>query len=663
MLLEDLEQKYGSDIDWEKVSDDDLYSFVDGQRETFSALYEEQLLSQHFIYPIVRRRCVTSLYFLSRFSWDSMPDGGIDKPISESRMTLEDHGRFLEIFVKKDPDKTVANQSKLKDGLILYPRGSLKSSWGYLDAVQWVLYDSAIRILILTAADDMAAATVDSIKSYFVIKEDFLSLMNYFWPEHSFLEKDSGRAGEFTTPDWSRRQVKRKEPTVMSRGITSTLSGFHFEVIIGDDAVSDRNSLTVEQCEVVKKRWGLTKKTRMAYGYCIFLGTRYNEADLYGNIINNAQLGEYKTEDYNICCSKTTNLEKGIVILIGAAMTVKPDCELDLVNKGIPRREWYRKAGRNGIELLMPNVPWMGYDTLLGQFEESSESFESQQRQNVLSAVDSAFTEELLKKATVSWTELPVFGRISQTWDFASSKGNCGNDNSVGTNCLWGPKGEGYINDLVRANFSAPLMLAKAIVEFASKHHPEILSIEDSPGARMLEPTIIAEADKYRHPRTGEPDEFVRGLVRRIHWRHVDNQKDAKEHRINSLQPLLMYGRLKFVNTLPYLKNLYEEFKRRITKGSKNDIPDAISFQKDFMPVMPSSFQEDEQTRVQREEEQKKQIQNERDKSAWQQMFEESHNIYYETPPQQQEYMIDEVFTTSTHEEGLDNILGAGLVG
>jgi len=108
---------------------------------------------------------------------------------------------------------------------------------------------------------------------------------------------------------------------------------------------------------------------------------------------------------------------------------------------------------------------------------------------------------------------------------------------------------------------------------------------------------------------------------------------------------------------------LKTEFIRKITRGSKNDIPDSISLQIPFMP-QPRSTPLTEEDKTKQEEEKKKRLQEERDRSAWKQMFEETQNVWYgnDTPQQQQEYLIDESFNIS-HEEGYENILGAGLIG
>ena len=295
--------------DWDEVSDDDLYTYLDENRETWSVLHEEKVLASHFIWDIVRNRTITSLYFLSHFCWDANPFGGPGVPISENLMTWENHRHVIEMFVKKDPSKTVAHQSKIKNRLILDPRGTLKSSWNIFDVIQWILLDPKIRILVLSAADDLASAIVDEIRGFFVVKETEPTLLNFFWREHCLPEKALGPSGEFTTPEWSRQQIKRREPTIMSRGVTSSVSGFHFDMFVGDDVVETRNSGSEEQCLTVRKKYGLTRKILRTFGYTTLIGTRYADEDLYGDVIAKTELSECITEEYSICEKKISKSE------------------------------------------------------------------------------------------------------------------------------------------------------------------------------------------------------------------------------------------------------------------------------------------------------------------------------------------------------------------
>lgn len=643
--------------DWSTVSDDDLYSILDKNRSTWITLAEEGVLSSHEIWDVTRLRTITSLYFLSRFTWDSNPFGGPDVPIEENLMSPENHQHVMDMLVKKDPKVKLGNLSEYKTYLTLYPRGSLKTSWSIQDIIQWVLYDYRIRILVISAADDLANQIVDEARGYFKIKTPVPSLMNLFWPEHCMPEKSFPESGTFTTPKWTEQQIDRREPTILSKGSTAAISGFHFDVISSDDIVETRNS-SENQCLEVRKKFGITRKTLMKYGYMLLRGTRYHSEDLYGEIISKSEIGEFEVKEFSITEKLIINPSRKTKILIGAAMTIKPEAEMEMVKYNLPRETWFRKAGPDGVVLLMPKIPAMNYDTLLVDYEDNPEAFETQQRQNVLPPTQQMFTKELLLKQTVNWLDLPTFGRVTQTWDLSYGKGKSTNDHCSGSACLWGPDGAGYIIDVVDSNFPTPVAIAQAIVQFACKHHPDIISIEDSLGVRMLLDTIEREADKTE-------DEYVKQLVRRIYWRPIDTSKDAKKNRIASLYPLILYGRLKFALSLPHRERMFEQFIKPVTKSSKNDIPDCISFQRDFMPMAPMN--EEQRKKMEEESKQRKEqeIQQARNKATWQQLYEDDRGVYY--PPPIYETPVEETddFEPAFHSQsdGLDNVLGFGING
>lgn len=644
--------------DFDELSDDELYKVLDENRDTWKMLHEEGVLERHKAWEPVRRRCVTSLYFLSRFTWDSNPFGGPDIPLEDNLMTHENHDRVIDMFVKKVPGKRLAELDEFKTFLTLYPRGSLKSSWGIQDIVQWVLYDFKIRVLVLSAADDLANQIVDEARGYFKVKEPEPTLMNMFWKEHCLLEKDFPESGTYTSPAWLAKQIDRREPTLMSKGATGALSGFHFDVVQGDDVVETRNS-SETQCVEVRKKFGITRKTLLKHGYLLLRGTRYHDEDLYGEIISKAEVGEFDSKNFSITEKKIINQSRKTKILIGAAMTIKPEAEMELAKYNIPRNLWFRKAGPDGVVLLMPKVPAMSYDVLLVDYEDNPEAFETQMRQNVLPPTQQMFTRELIVKQTVNWMDIPPLGRVTQTWDLNGGKGRANNDLCVGSTALWDPNGIGYIIDLVAHNYPTPVAIARAVVNFACRHHPEVISIEDSPGVRMLEPTIIMEADKTN-------DEYVKALVRRLYYRKVDTSKDAKKNRISALFPLVLYGRFKFSTGLPEREKMIEQFIKPITKNSKNDIPDCISFQRDFLPIAPMTEEEKKKYEEMQKLRKEVEIDQARQKSTWLQLYEENQGINYYPEPIYEMPKDDEVFTSQpayNSEDGLDNILGTGLIG
>ena len=440
------------------------------------------------------------------------------------------------------------------------------------DCAQWILNFPDIRILVLTAADDLATGFVGEVKGHFIQHNDTPSLMNIFFPEFCIDSDAKESAFEFTCPLWAAKKIKRKEPTVLASSIGSTLSGWHFEIVKADDVVSNKNSESELQCRKVTKNLGVNRKTLRSFGYFDKIGTRYQDFDDYGEELDK-NVGDVKVVEDGPCVTMIENTSTATKILIGRAMVIKPERAKELDAAG--KTGNYREAGEDGVNLLLPKL--LSYPYLVKEWSKDDVSFEGQYNQNPKSIGRIVFDRGKLIQATVPFEGMPLRGPVSQTWDFAFSKKKR-RDFCTGASAMWDAKGTMFVHDLVRDRY-LPSDLAKAVVGLARKWHPFIVGIEDAAGSRLLEPTIIAEADACG-------DKYVAELMRRIDWFPTDHQLDAKRLRMEALQPWLAAGRLKFACYLPHLQALYDEF-QKCTFGYRNDdIPDVLSQQPRYAPRM-----------------------------------------------------------------------------
>lgn len=166
-----------------------------------------------------------------------------------------------------------------KKKLLLVPRGHLKSTLvtiGY--CVQQIIKNPNIRILIVNATWQMAVDFLTEIKRHLTTNEKILEL----W----------GNVAE--NPDeWSQDRIMLKRtdpnikgPTVWAAGVESNLVGSHPDLIIFDDVVNRDNSNTPESIEKVILRYKDATDLLEPKGQFIIIGTRWNEADLYGWILD-----------------------------------------------------------------------------------------------------------------------------------------------------------------------------------------------------------------------------------------------------------------------------------------------------------------------------------------------------------------------------------------
>ena len=669
------------------IPDGLLYSYIT-REDVFGSLvdYRELGLAKLLELPIVqevRRRCEQDLYWLGRyFLWDTEAFGA-GKPVEENLISEHVHRRVADMFVKKDKTKRIGDQDWRKDRLILYPRYTMKSTFDRYDVVQWVLNFPDIRILYLTAEQSLAEGFVGETKSHFYHRPDEPSLMNLYFPEYCFLEKDSGPADMLVCPLWAAKQIDRKEPTVWGSSVVSTLSGKHFEIIKADDAVSDENSNNDVQCKKINEKFNLKRKMLLPTGYVDKIGTRYAEEDMYGeDLRKNVATAENIKRQGSPATFASTNVvvsdgnweiidneETGLRVLIGRSIVIKPEVAEQLEREGRPVT--YAEAGESGCNLLFPEHH--GYKWCMKSYSENERIFEGQQNQNPRTITNTIFDRALMLKHTIPFNDpiVPQSGPISQFWDFAFSTAK-GRDYSTGSCVIWNDKNQSVVIDLIRAKYK-PFDLAKAVVSFAVKYKPFIIGIEAAAGAELLKPAILTEAYK-----TGLPE--IIDVCSRIDWVKPSNQKDAKATRMRALHPLIAGDMMYFVSHLPFLDTLYDEFERCLTSHHHDDIPDNLSYQPTYAPRAVQAIQQKQTEMFSRAD------------GAWQTVFDASGELYgaaethYNSPykgyvlindPETGQFRlvgeeipnpivvvetVQESRAESSH-DSLDNVLGAGLIG
>lgn len=602
---------------YQEWTDEQLYRFINDQASRENAFNRLTLgldeFKKHPLVSEVRSRCEKNLWFLGKyFLFDTDPHS-LGKTIEDSFFYEHVHRRVCDMFITKDKSKPIGQQDWRKDRLILYPRGTGKSAWDRYDVVQWILNFPDIRILYLTATKPLATGFVGETKGHFVINDKVPTLMNLYFPEYCFRDKDSGTENELTCPCalWVKAKIKRKEPTVVGGSIDTTLSGGHYEVMKVDDSVSDENSNNETQCKAVTASYNLKHKMLVPTGYADKIGTRYADEDMYGEDLK-------RNVGTNIVRQEGTNWEiidnndLGLRILIGRSIVIKPEVREKLEKENRPIT--YAEAGEDGCTLLFPEIH--PYNWCMYEYGKNEVIFEGQQNQNPRSSVNPVFDRVLMMKHTIPFNDkiVPQSGPVSVFWDFGFSTAK-GRDYSTGSAAIWNPQRQCIFIDLIRAKFK-PLDLAKAVVEFARKHRPYIIGIEKSASSDFIHPAIMQEAWKTK-------DQFIIDVCGKIDWVKPSNQKDAKKTRMRALHPWIAGDMMYFLNTIPYRDVMYEEFERCLGDHHHDDIPDNFGYQPRYAPSMMQAILQQETDRFSRAD------------GAWNYLFDSSGELYGDSSPQQ----------------------------
>jgi len=610
--IDALYDQYGG---YELIPNEALYDLLQGGRQDLVNM--AKLGSDHIpnsnLGKEVRRRCETDLFWMARyFTWETNPHSEKGtKPLSENLITEECYKIVCDLFVKKDKTKPLNKQSTAKTRLLLWPRSGYKSTIDHVDTAQWILNFPSIRILYLTAEAGLSKGFVDEAKGHFQRGEDTPTLMELFFPEFCFVETSSEEEGikvkgqrekteVFTCPVWKAKKIRRKEPTLVGSSVGKTKSGWHYELVKMDDAVSDTNTLTSEQCSSISRQLFLAEKLIIPGGYYVdYIGTRYADEDHYGELLEkNENFGEVERIEglgWFFVHNKTTNMD----ILVGRAITIKPEVAERLQATG--RRVTYQEAGEEGCVLLLPHI--MDFPWLMNDQAKDEKSFEGQRNQNPRPAGSVTFDRPLLLRCTVPFHMLPRVGPVSNMWDFNGGKKKKGLDYTTGSAVLWSEADEigadgrpieifmpngtkirrkknvGSVLKIVRDRFNN-LTGPQAVVRLAQETRPFVIGIEDSAGVRYMEHTIRAEAAK-----TG--DSYIVELCDHIDWVPVTNENDAKRLRIGQLFPWMVGGQWFFLNACMdplKIEVMYTEFEKCLTSHHHEDIPDCLAYQLRYAP-------------------------------------------------------------------------------
>jgi len=166
--------------------------------------------------------------------------------------------------------------------LVLMPRYSFKSTICTIGkSIKDLVNDPNKRILIYSDASAKANGFLSSIKSH-IDGSVSGSLFN--------------SAFQWTPTDpkakWNESQIVIRarnsaypEPSVDTGGIETSKVGMHYDTIIFDDIVSDKNITTKEQMDKVAECYKRALSLLKPGGEVLIVGTRWHFGDLYGRII------------------------------------------------------------------------------------------------------------------------------------------------------------------------------------------------------------------------------------------------------------------------------------------------------------------------------------------------------------------------------------------
>ena len=183
--------------------------------------------------------------------------------------------------------------------LVMLPRAHLKShmvaTW-----CAWVISrHPEVTILYVSATAELAETQLFDIKNILESGQ-----FRKYWPE--YINPQEGKRTTWTGRkiriDHIRRSTEGiRDATIATAGLTTNTTGWHADVIVGDDLVVPENAYTAEGRDSVEKKSSQFTSIRNSGGFTLACGTRYHPHDIYAT---------WKTQEYEVYDDDDELIEK-----------------------------------------------------------------------------------------------------------------------------------------------------------------------------------------------------------------------------------------------------------------------------------------------------------------------------------------------------------------
>lgn len=168
--------------------------------------------------------------------------------------------------------------------LVLLPRDHGKSAMVAYRVAWEITKDPTLRVLYVSATANLAQKQLKFIKDIFTS-----DIYRAYWPEMvNVSENDRGKwtESEIEVDHPLRKKEAVRDPTIFTAGLTTTITGLHFDIAVLDDVVVRENAYTDEGREKVKSQYSLLASIEAAEGVEWVVGTRYHPKDLYNDLLS-----------------------------------------------------------------------------------------------------------------------------------------------------------------------------------------------------------------------------------------------------------------------------------------------------------------------------------------------------------------------------------------
>lgn len=163
--------------------------------------------------------------------------------------------------------------------LVLYPRDHGKSAMVAYRVAWELTKDPTLRVLYISATSNLAQKQLGFIKQ--ILESD---IHRKYWPQH--IHPEEGKRSRWTQTEIeldhpARTEEGIRDPSIMTAGLTTGITGLHFDIAVLDDVVVYENAYTQEGRNRVETQYSLLASIEGTGAREWVVGTRYHPKDLY----------------------------------------------------------------------------------------------------------------------------------------------------------------------------------------------------------------------------------------------------------------------------------------------------------------------------------------------------------------------------------------------
>lgn len=167
--------------------------------------------------------------------------------------------------------------------LVLFPRDHGKSAMVAYRVAWELTKDPTLRVLYISATSNLAQKQLGFIKQIF--ESD---VHRRYWPKH--IHPEEGKRNKWTASEIEldhpvRQEEQIRDPSIMTAGLTTGITGLHFDIAVLDDVVVYENAYTLEGRNKVHTQYSLLASIEGTGAREWVVGTRYHPKDLYSTML------------------------------------------------------------------------------------------------------------------------------------------------------------------------------------------------------------------------------------------------------------------------------------------------------------------------------------------------------------------------------------------